>query len=137
MLLVEDGDDRRAIHHDHFGSPCSSYPRISSGLGPESARAAYRLPIFINCAAMRSGRRCRRSRASRSRKAKVTAEVKLSPVRSASSVASLWASSFLMLRCMAVLLVEMFIISTINARRFAGGGAFATPEVADTAWTKN
>src|ERR1700730_16606296 len=118
MLLAEDGDDRRAIHHDHFGSPCSSYPRISSGLRPVSARAAYRLSIFINCAAMRSGRRCRRSRASRSRKARVTAEVKLSPVRSASSVASLWASSFLMLRCMAFFMVEIYTISTIDARRF-------------------
>src|SRR5207237_4461821 len=102
---------------DHVGNPCSSYPRISSGLRPVSASAAYRPPIFINCAAMRSGRRRRRSRARRSRKARVTAEVKLSPVRSASSLASLWASSFLILRCIAFFIVEFYIVSTIGARR--------------------
>src|ERR1700676_942365 len=92
---------------DHVGGPSSSYPRISSGLRPVSASAAYRLPIFINLAAMRSGRGRRRSRASRSRKASVTADVKLSPVRSASSLASLWASSFLMLRCVGFFMVEI------------------------------
>src|SRR5882757_3375725 len=66
---------------------------------------------------MRSVRRRRRSRARRSRSASVTAEVKLSPVSLASSVASLWASSFLMFRCIAFLMVEMYTNSTTSARQ--------------------
>src|ERR1700704_5275909 len=107
LLLTEDGDDGRTVDHDHVGNPWSSYPRISSGLWPVSASAANSPPIFIRLAATRSVRERRRSLARRSRRANVTADVRLSPVSLASSDASLCASSFFMFRCIGFLMVEM------------------------------
>ena len=88
-LPLQDGDKRRSIDHHQRGRPASSYPRISSArLLSSTGKLAQCSAISSSSSARRRLVRSRRTRASRSRRAFVTASVLLSPVCLASSASS-------------------------------------------------
>jgi len=96
-LVLEYGEQRRRIDDHQRGKPLSSYPRISSaGRSSLTGSAAHSRAISSSSSASRCPARSRRNLASRSRSARVTASVLVSPASFATASARRSASGLRM-----------------------------------------